>query len=164
MSLSIRLFSHTNVTVLPSVGHDHWAQVKVCKATGSHGEPVSWEMHQEEEGKEGPGFKGDRHYIQIFRDTNTYWQHVPRGKTFTSLPLHSPPLLVRQVHRGIASEEKRQKQLCRRGNGREHSLGFSPAVKEGVLTQIASLRSSPACAKVTGYGEPTRGEDGTDAK
>lgn len=98
---------------------------------------------RKEREKEGPGFKGDRHYIQIFRDTNTYWQRVPWGKTFTSLPLHSPPLSVRQVHRGIASEEKRQKQLSRRGNGREHSLGLSPAVKEGVLTQMASLWSRP---------------------
>lgn len=119
---------------------------------------------RKEREKEEPGFKGDRHYIQIFWDTNTYWQRVPRGKTFTSLPLHSHPLLVRQVHRGITQKRKDRSNYVGGGNGREHSLGFNAAVKEGVLTQMASLRSSPACTKVTGYGEPTRGEDGTDAK
>lgn len=64
--------------------------------------------------RDAPGRRGKRRgqdskVIDItfkFSGTNTYWQRVPRGKTFTSLLLRSPPLLVRQVHRGITQKRK----------------------------------------------------------
>lgn len=135
----------------PFAGHAHWAQVKVRKATGSHGQPVSCEVRQEGEGKGGAGIQRWQTLHSNFPDTNTYWQSVsppprPRGKTFTSLPLHSPPSLGETgPRRDLLTRRERRR------NGREHSVGFSPAVKEGMLTPMAVLRSSHACTKVTGY-------------
>ena len=64
----------------------------------------------------------------------------PQGKTFTFLPLHTVPDLLRgSSTSGTTSEEHRYEQLFRRRNGRENSLVFNTTVEKVVLNKMASL-------------------------
>lgn len=126
----VGLFIQLSLFTFFSLSCDHLVCVKVDQS-----EAISYKMLQEGEWK---GAMIQRwHDIQIFHDTNTYWQCVPRENIYIPSAPHSPRFVLRQSHKWNLSRRKDMNNYFGRGmNDRENSLFFMTTAEKLCIDKL----------------------------